>query len=374
MTIVGVLGAGQLGRMLALAGIPLGMRFRFLDPAPSPPAAALGEHLRADWSHPGALEALAEHSDVVTYESENIPIESVRRLASRANVRPSAESLRLTADRLAEKQFVAGLGIEVAPFSEVSDRAGLDTALRRLGVPALLKTRRGGYDGRGQARIDHLSQADAAWQALAGAPAILEQRVVFQRELAILAVRGLDGEKRVYPLVETHHEGGVLTRALAPSPDLSPSLQREAEAIASSLLEALGHVGILAIECFEINGRLVVNELAPRVHNSGHWTIEGAATSQFENHLRAITGLPLGSTEPRALCGLFNLLGEIPPLAGVLAQRETYLHVYGKTSRPGRKVGHVTVVASDRAMLDERMRHVSTLISPQVHPIERNPV
>ena len=370
MITIGVLGAGQLGRMLALAGIPLGMRFRFYDPVADPPAGAVGEHTRAGWDDHAALLAWADSVDVITYESETVPLTVVRRLMGSRPVRPGSEALRIGGDRLLEKEFLSELGIPLAPFAGVANRDELASALALLGTPSILKTRGGGYDGRGQVSIANLASAAAAWDALDAVPATLERRVEFQRELAIVAVRGLDGRVTTYPLTETRHECGILVSAVSPAPRVPEALQQTAASMAARVLEALDHIGVLAIECFEVDGHLVINEFAPRVHNSGHWTIEGAVTSQFENHLRAIAGLPLGSTESLGHCGLVNLLGEIPALSRVLALPWAHLHVYGKASRPGRKVGHVTVLANDPHMLSERMQHVMNLTRSNADSIQ----
>ena len=324
---IGVLGAGQLGRMLALAGLPFGFRFRFLDPSPEPAAAAVGEHVRGEYRDPNAWARFADGLDVVTYEFEHVEPDALDWFQTRLPVRPGLRACQIASDRLEEKHFMLGLGARVAEFAEVNDLTTLRVAIERLGTPALLKTRREGYDGRGQVAIESLAGAEVAWNTIGRRPAVLERRVPFRRELAVIAVRALGGEIRIYPLVETRHSRGVLASALAPAPRVSEALRLEAEALAVRVLEALDYVGVLTIECFEHEGRLIVNELAPRVHNSGHWTIEGAVTSQFENHLRAITGLPLGSTEPRGHSGLVNLLGEIPRLDRVLSVSDAHVHV-----------------------------------------------
>lgn len=366
MTTVGVLGGGQLGRMLGLAGLPLGLRFRFLDPAEAPPAAAVGEHICGDFDDPAALAEFRKEVDVVTWEFERVPFEAAAALAPFVPVRPAPGLLRVMQDRLEQKRLVRSLGIRVAPFAPVHDAVSLEAALREIGTPARLKARRGGYDGRGQARVDRPEEAEAAWRQLGEVPAILERHVPFRREIAILAVRDARGAQRLYPLVETRQSNGVLVRALAPAPDVDRALRRQARAIAHSLLEALDYVGVLAIECFELDDRLIVNELAPRVHNSGHWTTEGAATSQFENHLRAIVGLPLGSTRPRGVSGIVNLLGDVPERASVLAVPGAHLHLYDKRPRPGRKVGHVTVRAGGHGQLRDRMRRIESLLPSRV--------
>lgn len=361
---IGILGAGQLGRMLALAGIPLGMRFQFFDPAPAPPAAALGRHVRAAWTDQEALGDFIRDCDVITYEVEHVPLETLEWIAERATVAPGPASLRITRDRLVEKQFAASLDLPVAPYASVASADDLAAALAHTDAPAILKTRVGGYDGRGQVRIDRVEQAAEAWAALGGVEAVVERRVPFDRELALVSTRSRNGGVRLYPLIETHHRNGVLSRAVAPAPATSIDLHRQAEGICRRVLDALNHVGVMTIECFELDGRLLINELAPRVHNSGHWTIEGAETSQFENHVRAIAGLPLGETTHRGVAGLVNLIGSTPPADHVLGFPGAHLHVYGKDPRPGRKVGHVTVLAATHAELDARMQGLASLWTP----------
>ena len=288
---VAVLGGGQLGRMLALEGIPLGHRFIFLEPAPDPPASALGTVIAAPYDDPGALARIAEAADVVTYEFENVPAGSAAWLAERLPVLPPPRALGATQDRLAEKQMFQRLGIDTAPFHRLDTPADLDAALAATGLPAVIKTRRFGYDGKGQRVARSPAEAAAALDTLG--PALIAERFIhFERELSILAVRGRDGHRVSYPLTENRHRGGILRASYAPAPGASPALQTAAEELARRIMEALEYVGVLAVELFEAQGRLLANEMAPRVHNSGHWTLNGADTSQFENHIRAITGLP----------------------------------------------------------------------------------
>jgi 5-(carboxyamino)imidazole ribonucleotide synthase len=378
---IGIVGAGQLGRMLALAGYPLGLHFRFLDPAPDAPAGQLAEHLAADYDDDAMLERFAAGLDAVTYEFENVPVATARRLERLVPVYPPPAALEAAQDRLLEKEFFQRLGIATPPFAPVGTRAELDVALARLGLPAVLKTRRLGYDGKGQRVLRAKADIDLAWAALGGSALILEGFVPFVREVSILASRDRDGQVACYSLVENHHRDGILRLSLAPAPGLSPNLQVQAEHIIKRALEALGYVGVLAIELFELpaenqeprteipdaqagsrfsvlSSRLMVNEMAPRVHNSGHWTIEGAETSQFENHLRAVLGLPLGSTAPRGFSAMVNLIGALPAPENVLAVPGAHLHLYGKTPWPGRKVGHITVRADDWATLEERLNLV----------------
>ncbi len=367
--LIGILGGGQLGRMLALAGYPLGFRFRFLDPAGDAPVRSLADHIVASYDDHLALAQFSAGLAVATYEFENVPVTTAQALEQRIPVFPPPQALDAAQDRLAEKRFFARLNIPTAPFAPVEDRASLDTAVARIGLPAILKTRRLGYDGKGQVLIREHSDIDAAWHALGGQPLILEGFVSFVRELSILAVRGHDGAIGCYPLVENLHRNGILHRSIAPAPGLSAGVQLLAETYARRVLEALDYVGVLAIELFEVEAdsegdgaRLLANEMAPRVHNSGHWTIEGAVTSQFENHLRAIAGLPLGETSARGYAAMVNLIGRLPDVAMLLALPDTHLHLYDKAPRPGRKLGHVTICASDEALLAERLAVVEQYV------------
>jgi 5-(carboxyamino)imidazole ribonucleotide synthase len=357
-TLVAVLGGGQLGRMLGLAGIPLDVRFRFLDPVDGAPASAVGELVVGALGDEGALIDVARGATVVTYEWEGVPADAARFLASGVPVRPGARSLEVAQDRLAEKDTFRLLGIGTPASSAVDSRADLDTAVDAVGgLPAVLKTRRGGYDGKGQAVLRSPADLDGAWTELGGGEVglILESLVPFDRELSLLAVRGLDGAVACWPLVENHHEGGILRVSRAPAPSVDAALQTRAEALATQLLEYLDHVGVLAVELFDVGGELLANEIAPRVHNSGHWTIEGALTSQFENHVRAVLGWPLGATAARGPSAMVNCIGVMPSRDAVLAVPGAHLHDYGKAPRPGRKLGHVTVIADDDTQLTERL-------------------
>lgn len=343
--LVAVVGGGQLGRMLALAGIPLGLRFRFLEPSPDAPAHRVGEVIQAPYDDWDGLDRLAAGAQVVTYEFENVPVEAARRLSGSAPVHPAPAALAMAQDRLTEKEAFRNLDIETAPFLPVDSREALEAAVGALGYPAVLKTRRMGYDGKGQQVLSAEADLDSAWERLGGRPLILEGFVPFDRELSILAVRGLGGEVAFYPLVENQHESGILVRSMAPAPAVTGSLQEAGQGIARRVLEHLDYVGVLAIELFQVGDRLLANEMAPRVHNSGHWTQDGAVTSQFENHLRAILGLPLGSTGVRGEgAAMVNLLGHPPLRSRILAVPGAHLHLYDKEPRPGRKVGHVNLV------------------------------
>jgi len=359
---IGVLGGGQLGRMLALAGYPLGHEFVFLDPAPEA-LCGLGSHLVARPDDDAALAELASRVDLVTYEFENVPAAAARTLAERVPVYPSPVALEVSQDRLHEKTRFQTLGIPTAPFAPVHSRETLAAAVEAVGMPAVLKTRRLGYDGKGQRVVQEAAEVASAWEALGGAPCLLEGFVRFARELSCLAVRGRDGACAVYPLVENRHQAGILRRSIAPAPAVPADLQREATSFANRLLEHLEYVGVLALELFEVGGRLLANELAPRVHNSGHWTIEGAETSQFENHVRAITGAPLGSPAPLGLSGMVNLIGGWPDPVRILDTPGAHLHLYGKAPRPGRKVGHVTVRCDDPAARDRSVAALERLIA-----------
>lgn len=357
---IGVLGGGQLGRMLALAGMPLGHDFTFLEPAPEA-TRGLGRLIEASADDVAALDALAAEVDVVTYEFENVPVEAARAVAARVPVFPPPAALAEAQDRVVEKRFFRALGIPTADFAVVDDRAGLDAAAAQLGLPFVLKTRRFGYDGKGQAVVRGPGDLDAAWQAVAARPAIAEAFVSFTRELSVLAVRGRDGAVACWPLVENHHADGILRLSLAPAPDVTPAMQASAEGHARRLLEGLDYVGVLALELFQVGETLLANEMAPRVHNSGHWTIEGATTSQFENHVRAVTGMPLGATSMHGVAAMVNLIGDWPDPRALLAVPRAHLHLYGKAPRPGRKVGHVTVRAGKAAALAEPLARVRAL-------------
>ena len=352
---VGVLGGGQLGRMLALAGYPLGLHFRFLDPSPEAPVGRIAQRVTADFGDLAALEKFSSGLELVTYEFENVPVDAVRFLAERVPVYPPPVALEAAQDRLNEKQLFQKLGIATTEFVTVSKLSELEAAVKKLGFPAVLKTRRMGYDGKGQWILRTAEDVAKAKSELPAVPLILERFVSFARELSVLAVRSLAGEIAYYPLVENHHRDGILRLSLAPAPRLEPAIQRAAEAAARRVLEALKYIGVLAIEFFEHEGNLLANEMAPRVHNSGHWTIEGAITSQFENHLRATLSLPLGSTGAAGHCAMLNLIGDVPESSEILAVPDAHLHLYGKSPRPGRKLGHVTLRAASPERLALRL-------------------
>ncbi len=345
---VGILGGGQLGRMLVLAGYPLGLRFRVLDTYADAPAGEMADlTVGKSFADPEALEPFIADLALVTYEFENVPVDTACFIDARVPVFPPPEALEVSQDRLAEKVFFRSLDIPTPNFSVVDSREALEAALERLGTLAVLKTRRLGYDGKGQRIIQQATDVQAAWKTLQGQPLILESFVPFDREVSLLSVRGRDGATAFYPLVENVHHKGILRRSNAPVPGTSPELQAHAETYGKRVLEALDYVGVLAIEFFQQDGRLLANEMAPRVHNSGHWTIEGAETSQFENHLRAVLGLPLGSTAPRGHAAMLNLIGTVPDSAAALSAANAHLHLYAKEPRPGRKLGHITLRGDD---------------------------
>lgn len=357
---VGVLGAGQLGRMLALQGYPLGLRFRFYDPTAESPANDLASQHEEDYCDFNALKKFAEGLDCVTYEFENVPVESARFLAEHVPfLFPPAEALEASQDRLAEKNFFKSLEIRTAPFRAVATLEDLTEALTEFGTPAILKTRRMGYDGKGQIVIRDMVHAAEAFKSLGGQGLILEGFVDFQREVSVLSARSRSGEIAFYPVVENIHREGILRITRAPAPNISPLLQANAEQISRTVLEELDYVGVLCIELFEVNGQLVANEMACRVHNSGHWTLEGAKTSQFENHIRAGLGYPLGDTHALGYSAMVNIIGELPDTGEILTVPGAHLHLYNKAAKPGRKLGHVTIVEDT---LEEREACLEKLI------------
>lgn len=359
--IVGIIGGGQLARMLALAGYPLGLRFNFLDPNPDACAGHLGGHITAEYSDQAAVHRVADTSHVVTFEFENVPAQTMAGLAERVPTYPPAEALAVAQDRLREKTLFRKLGIPTPDFAPVDSVQELEAALSVTGLPAILKTRTLGYDGKGQVVLRDGADAAAAWARLGGVPCILEKMVPFQRELSIIAVRGRAGEIAFYPLTENEHRGGILHLSRSRAGD---AMQAAAEDYARRLVESFHYVGVLALELFQVGERLLANEIAPRVHNSGHWTIEGAVTSQFENHLRAILGYPLGATTARGHAAMVNLVGDIPELDKLLAVEGAHVHIYGKEPRLGRKLGHVTLCMADAVQLDAALHKILRRCGP----------
>lgn len=353
--------------MLALAGLPLGMRFRFLEPDRHCPAADLGDLIVGAYDDDLALAKFAggdqraetpvESAAILaaTYEFENVPAHTARWLTEHVPVFPPERALEVAQDRLSEKSLFNRLGIETPRFRAVDSPADLHTAAADLGLPCVLKTRRLGYDGKGQSVLRRPADIELAWNDLGAAPfkrgpagLILEAFVPFAREVSVIGVRSRSGETAFYPVVQNTHERGILVRSVAPAPDLSDAQTRLLQQATRRVLDELGYVGVLAIEYFMLQGgEILANEMAPRVHNSGHWTIEGAECSQFENHLRAVCGFPLGSTAPRGASIMLNIIGGEPDAPALLSIPGAHVHMYGKAPRPGRKLGHVTICGPD---------------------------
>lgn len=372
---VGVLGGGQLARMLALEGIPLGHRFTILEPGADPPAAALGSVVAAAYDDPDGLRRVAAASDVVTYEFENVPARSAAYLAARLPALPPPLALEVAQDRVAEKTLFRELGIATPAFHPIDGPGDIEAALAVTDLPAVIKTRRLGYDGKGQAVVRTSEEAVAAVDrlganSLATGPGlaaehgglIAEGFIPFERELSVLAVAARDGSRVFYPLTENHHRAGILRTSYAPAPGLTGPLQAEAEELAALVLDRLGYVGVLAIELFEADGRLLANEIAPRVHNSGHWTLDGARASQFENHIRAVTGMPLVPPQVPGPAAMINLIGEVPDPNTLAAIPGAHIHLYDKAPRPGRKLGHVNVTGNDEGAVMETVERVWALL------------
>ncbi len=385
---LGVLGGGQLGRMMALSGAPLGVRFRFLDPDPQAPAGDVGELIVGRFDDQSVLERFAAGTDALTYEFENVPSSTARWLAERRTglVFPPAGALEVAQDRLQEKLAFARAGLEVPAFCAVSSVQELTAAIAGpIGVPCVLKTRRMGYDGKGQSVIERAEQAEGAFALVAGhlngsAPVatelIVERFVRFEREVSIVCVRSADGQTRHYPITQNTHSGGILRTSVAGAEQIPEAVERRARAMVERLLEDMRYVGVLALELFvvcddSVEGgvRLLGNEMAPRVHNSGHWTMDGSHTGQFENHVRAVLGWPVGDTGTRSvegpgtLWGMVNLIGgPMPDLKSLACEPWMHVHVYSKSARAGRKIGHVNVCASGRTELGARMERVRAML------------
>jgi 5-(carboxyamino)imidazole ribonucleotide synthase len=357
---VGIIGAGQLGRMMALAAYPLGIECRFLDTHANAPGGQLAPIRVAALDDESALEALAEEVDVVTFDIENVSVARLEALQTKTPVHPNPLTVAEAQDRLAEKRLFDRLGIPTAHYAAIDSQADLDAAADQLGFPIVLKARRLGYDGRGQRVVENAAELRAAWQELGEQPAIAEGWVEFVREVSLIGVGGGSDDCRFYPLTENRHRDGMLESSIAPFIDAD--LQRQAEEWMTAMLQQNGYRGVLTIEFFHTARGLVANEIAPRVHNSGHWTIEGAETSQFENHLRAVLGLPLGATAARGASAMRNLIGQMPPLERLLSVDGLHLHDYGKSPRPGRKLGHCTLVDRDRDAVTRRLESLETAL------------
>jgi 5-(carboxyamino)imidazole ribonucleotide synthase len=345
-SVIGILGGGQLGRMLSVAASRLGYRCHIYDPDPAAPAAHVADRVTtAGYDDHAALTAFAADAAVITYEFENIPANALGLLGTTRPIRPGVRALAVSQDRLSEKTFLSGLGLATAPFAPVADADDMASALARIGTPSILKTRRLGYDGKGQARLTAPEDADGALAGLAGAPAILEGMVAFEREVSVIAARGADGHVVAYDPGENVHEGGILRTTRIPA-DLSDDQRREATGIAARILDALDYVGVIGVELFVTPRALLVNEFAPRVHNTGHWTQNGCAVDQFEQHIRAIAGWPLGAADRFADVTMENLIGsDIDRVPVLAATPGAAIHLYGKSeARDGRKMGHVNHV------------------------------
>jgi 5-(carboxyamino)imidazole ribonucleotide synthase len=349
---VGIMGAGQLGLMLGQAGKSLDLELAFLDPAGNPPAQAVGPVLCKPFDSDEGLALLAG-CDVVTYEFENVPAAAVDKLSREVPVFPPPGALQHAQDRLREKQLFETLGIPVPAWRAVSSRQDVTQAIDAIGLPLVLKTRRLGYDGKGQAIIQREQDADAAWREVGGRPLIAEQWIPYEREVSVFGARTQDGRTALYPMTQNEHRKGILHVSKAPAE--GAVVAGEAARYLQKLLTHLDYVGVLALEMFVVGETVLANEFAPRVHNSGHWTIEGSRTSQFENHLRAILGLPLGDTSPFGYAGMINLIGSLPTNAAQFNEPGLYLHDYGKAPRPGRKLGHLTIVATDATTRDQEL-------------------
>ena len=357
--IVGMLGGGQLSLMLAEAARPLDISVVFIDPAPDACAGQVATQIVADYDDPQALESLASQCDVVTYEFENVPNRAVEQLSAKLNVFPAANALSTAQDRLNEKNQFVALDIPVPEFRAIDSLNDLQLAVTELGVPCVLKTRRFGYDGKGQAVIRSTDDIETAWQAIAEVPAILEAFMPFDREVSIIAVRDQQGNHQTYPLSENIHKNGILDQSYSRETD--PAFA-QAEQYIVRLMDELGYVGVLALELFQVGDRLYANEFAPRVHNSGHWTIEGTVCSQFENHMRAVAGLPLGEIRLNGRSVMLNCIGKMPDVSKIIALNGVAVHDYGKAAREGRKVGHITLTADSAPSLDDLLRQVNGLL------------
>lgn len=353
---VGIIGAGQLGRMVALAGYPLGLRFEMLDPNPHACGGQVAPLAVAPFDDREALAALARRVDVVSFEFENVPVGAMEFVESLVPVYPRPPVLETAQDRLREKECFLGLGIPVPGYRVVNSLVELESAVADLGLPAVLKTRRLGYDGKGQSLLRRPEDLPAAWELLGGSLLILEEFVPFDREVSLVAVRGLNGSMAFYPLAENTHREGILHLSLARPAD---PCQGMAEEYVKRVLTHFSYVGVMAFEFFQVGDGLLANEIAPRVHNSGHWTIEGAETSQFDNHLRAILGWPLGSTSLVGQAAMVNFIGELPPAPSLLGRAGLHFHNYGKSSAPGRKLGHATLRVPESVDLEEALAEIN---------------
>ena len=357
--VIGILGGGQLARMIALAGYPLGLKFIVLDPGENICSSPVAEQLHGAYDDEAMLAELAERADIVTYEFENVPAKAVAFLADKVTVYPPREALATAQDRLKEKTLFCELGIDTPEFVAIDSLDALMLAMETVGWPAVLKTRCEGYDGKGQALLRQPDDLAPAWEGIKGVPAIVEAFVPFEREISIIAVRSKTGETQCYPVAENTHRDGILRLSIARPDD---EMQAQAQAYAEKLLSKLNYVGVLTLELFQAGDRLLANEFAPRVHNSGHWTQDGAETSQFENHLRAILELPLGATDAMGHTAMLNMVGAIPSSSDVLMHKHAHLHLYDKAPRPGRKLGHINLLAQSKKALETEIKTLLPLL------------
>ncbi|KOR15585.1 phosphoribosylaminoimidazole carboxylase [Acinetobacter sp. C15] len=358
---IGIFGGGQLGRMMAQAALPLNLKCTFFESNADCPAAILGQVYSTE-QDPNALQAFIESADVFSLEFENTPLADVDRLSQNKAIYPPRQALATAQNRLLEKELFQRLEIPVAPFRAVDSLESLQTAVAQLGLPIVLKTATGGYDGKGQFVLREAEQIDQAWQELGPAKSLIaESFVQFSREVSIIAVRGQDGEVKTWPLAENHHHHGILSHSIVPAPR-SEALQPVAQDYITRLLNHLNYVGVLTLELFVTEQGLFANEMAPRVHNSGHWSIEGAVCSQFENHVRAVAGLPLGSTEVVRPTVMVNIIGQHPKSEDVLALNGAHLHLYNKSEREGRKLGHITLMPLNQSELTHLCRQLAEIL------------
>lgn len=361
--VIGIIGGGQLAKMLILAGYPMGQEFIVLDPSSEAAGGRVAPQITGEYDDEIKLLELAEKVDLVTFDFENVPAAAIKKLQQSVPVYPPVKALSVAQDRLLEKNLFKKLNIATPTFADIPNIQSLYTAVQMLGLPAILKTRRMGYDGKGQFLLRNLNEIEAAWKTIAGQAAILETFIPFDFEVSLLSVRNRSGETAFYPLVHNTHKNGILNISIAPFHDID--LQRQAETQVIALLQELNYVGVLAVEFFVKNKQLIANEMAPRVHNSGHWTIEGAGVSQFENHLRAIMDLPLGTTDVQGYAAMINFISRIPPAEDILKIPGCHFHSYGKTPRPGRKLGHATLRAADKDVLNQKIQMIQAIIEQQ---------
>lgn len=359
---IGVLGAGQLGRMMAISGYPLNHQFGFSGNSHDEPSALLG-HMFALEDNTESIESLVAFADVITYESENTDVEMAKQINKDVPVYPGERSLFITQHRGREKALFDQLEIPCAPYQMVNSLADLEKAVEHIGLPAILKTATQGYDGKGQFLMRSSDQIKEAFESMNGVELILEGFVNFKRELSLIAVRNTDNDHQYYPLVENTHHNGILRLTIAPAQNIDAEVQKTAEHYMQTLLDEMDHVGVLTIELFETENGLVVNEMAPRVHNSGHWSIEGANTSQFENHIRAISGMPLGDTTPtHNFSAMVNIIGKIGPIQIPLTMPNAHLHLYDKSERDNRKLGHINITADSLTELDNSIEQLKEFL------------